>query len=113
MNNEQVLINIITNNLPQFNNFKNKTKQKRRDLKIVFLDVGPNTLEGLGSGNLGLADEVLHLRGDFFGFHDTANFATGGWRLRDGGGSNYSEWSHPQRRRRRRSVKRKPWSPKS
>ena len=70
-----------------------------RVLEIVFLNVGPNVFEGLGTGNLGKANEGLHLGGDFPGLHDTANFGAGGW-LRDGGRSKHrSEWRNPERGR--------------
>lgn len=38
----------------------------------MLLDIGPDMLEGLRTGHLGHAEELMHGRGDGLGLHDAA-----------------------------------------
>lgn len=56
----------------------NQRKRQQRDLQVVLLDIGPDMLEGLRTGHLGHAEELMHGRGDGLGFHDAAGPAGAG-----------------------------------
>lgn len=64
-------------------------RERERDLKIVFFDISPNLLEGLGASDLGdAAEERLHFRGHPPGLHDPLRLSLPGGlrrRLRRGG----------------------------
>lgn len=81
-------------------------QKTRSHLKIVFLNVGPNLLECLGSGNFGSSDEGLHLRRDSAGLHDASERFPGG-RLRDGGRSDGAQHAQVSRRRRMRKPEKR------
>lgn len=56
------------------------------DLKIVFLNVGPNELKGLCTRNLRKPHNVLHLWRDSPGLHNASELALAGGGLLGGGG---------------------------
>lgn len=78
---------------------KRKRTLKKKHLKIVLLNVGPNLLESLGTRNLGDSNEVLHLRRDRAGLHD-ATWSALLWGFVGGHGGGGDSAHHAQVSRR-------------